>query len=117
MFVSTAVPILLATQTPPFSEQLKLVASLGHRWMWPPCELPHGSNLVQVKVLISCVPLSATLWTVAHQAPLSEDFSMQKCWSRLPCTSPGDLLDPGIELESPALQADSLPSELSRKPF
>ena len=117
MFVSTAVPILLATQTPPFSEQLKLVASLGHRWMWPPCELPHGSNLVQVKVLISCVPLSATLWTVAHQAPLSVEFPKQEYWSGLPFLSAGDLPYPEIELESPALQADSLPSELSRKPF
>ena len=30
--------------------------------------------------------------------------------------SPGDVPDPGIELWSPALQADSLPAELSRKP-
>ena len=31
--------------------------------------------------------------------------------------SPGDLLDPGIKLQSPALQADSLPSELQGKPL
>ncbi|KAB0349361.1 hypothetical protein FD754_014218 [Muntiacus muntjak] len=31
--------------------------------------------------------------------------------SGLPCPSPGDLPNPGIELRSPALQADSLPSE------
>ena len=38
------------------------------------------------------------------------DFSRQKHWSGSPCPSPGDLLDPGIKLESPpALQADSLP--------
>ena len=30
--------------------------------------------------------------------------------------SPGDLPDPGIEPGSPALQADSLPTELSGKP-
>ena len=30
--------------------------------------------------------------------------------------SPADLSDPGIELGSPALQADSLPAELSEKP-
>ena len=29
----------------------------------------------------------------------------------VPCPPPGDLLDPGIELRYPALQADSLPSE------
>ena len=32
-------------------------------------------------------------------------------WSRLPFPVPGDLPDPGIEPGSPALQADSLPSE------
>ena len=36
---------------------------------------------------------------------------MQKYWSGLPFPSPGDLPDPGIEPGSPALQADSLPSE------
>ena len=30
----------------------------------------------------------------------------------LPLPSPGDLPDPGIEPRSPALQADSLPTEL-----
>ena len=31
--------------------------------------------------------------------------------------SPVDLPDPGIKLRSPALQADSLPTELSGKPL
>ena len=53
-----------------------------------------------------------TPWTVAHQAPLSMGFSRQKYWSELPFPSPGDLPDPGIESRSPALQADSLLSEL-----
>ena len=51
----------------------------------------------------------ATLWTVAHQAPLSVGFPMQEYWSRLPFHSPEDIPDPGIEPMSPALQADSLP--------
>ena len=38
-------------------------------------------------------------------------FSRQEYWSELPFLSPGDLPDPGIEPWSPALQADSLPSE------
>ena len=38
-------------------------------------------------------------------------FSRQEYWSGLPFPSPGDLLDPGIELESPAFQADALTSE------
>ena len=37
----------------------------------------------------------------------------QEYWSGHPIPSPADLPDPGIELGSPALQADSLPSELS----
>ena len=44
--------------------------------------------------------------TVAHQSPLSMGFSRQEYWSGLPCPSPGDLPDPGMEplsLMSPAL--------------
>ena len=42
-------------------------------------------------------------------------FSRQEYWSGLPFPSPGDLPNPGIEPGSPALQADSLPSESSGK--
>ena len=54
----------------------------------------------------------ATSWTVACQAPLSMGFSRQQYWSGMPFPFPGDLPNPGIEPESPALQADSLPTEL-----
>ena len=43
-----------------------------------------------------------TPWTVACQALLSMEFSRQEYWSGLPCPSPGDLRDPGIEPASPA---------------
>ena len=36
-------------------------------------------------------------WTVAHQFPLSMEFSRQEYWSGLLFSSPGDLPDPGIE--------------------
>ena len=36
----------------------------------------------------SCVRLCATLWTAAHQAPLSTGFSRQEYWSGLPFPSP-----------------------------
>ena len=49
-----------------------------------------------------------TLWTVAHQAPLSMEFSRQEYWCGLPLTPPGGLPDPGIGPGSLALQADSL---------
>ena len=57
----------------------------------------------------------ATIWTVAGQAPLSMGFSRQEYWSGLPFPSPGHLPDPGIEPRSPALQADSLPTEPPEK--
>ena len=38
-------------------------------------------------------------------------FSRQEYWSVLPFLSPGDLPNPGIELASPTLQAESLLSE------
>ena len=57
----------------------------------------------------SHVWLCLTLWTVAHQAPLSMGFSRQEYWCGLPCPPPGDLPHPGIEPMSPALQTESLP--------
>ena len=45
----------------------------------------------------SHVQLFVTLWTEAHQAPLSKRFSRQECCSGLPCRPPGDLPDPGIK--------------------
>ena len=61
---------------------------------------------------LSRVQLFATPWTVAHQTPLPMEFSRQEYWSELPFPFPGDLLDPGIESGSPALQVGALPSEL-----
>ena len=61
-----------------------------------------SSTKVQVKSL-SRVQLFATPWTIAYQAPLSMGFPKQAYWNRLPCSSPGDLPNPGIEPKSPAL--------------
>ena len=63
-----------------------------------------------VKVTQSCLTLCDP-WTVASQALLSLEFSRKEYWSGLPYPLPGDLLNPGIESRSPALQADSLPPE------
>ena len=59
----------------------------------------------------SVLSYSVTPWTIARQAPLSMEFSRQEYWSGLPFPAPGDLPDPGVKPRSPALQADSLPSE------
>ena len=62
---------------------------------------------------ISCSVESDSLNNIAHQLPLFMEFSRQEYWSGLPFPSPRDLPNPGIEPESPALQADSLPAEPS----
>ena len=59
----------------------------------------------------SVVSDSATQWTIQ-----SMEFSRPEYWSGWLFPSPGDLPNPGIEPRSPALQADSLPAEPSRKP-
>ena len=63
------------------------------------------------------VRLFVTPWTVAYQAPPSMEFSRQEYWSGLPFPSPGDLCDSRIEPRSPALQADTLPSEPPGKAY
>ena len=65
---------------------------------------------------LSRVRLFVTPRTVAYHAPPSMGYSRQEYWSGLPFPSPGDLPDPGIEPRSPALQTDTLPSELPGKP-
>ena len=44
------------------------------------------------------------------------EFSRQEYWSGWPFPYPGDLPDPGIESQPPALLVDSLPSEPPGKP-
>ena len=65
---------------------------------------------VCVLVAQSCPTLCDPMDT-SWQAPLFMGFFRQKYWSGLPFPSPEDLPDPGIEARSPALQADSLPTE------
>ena len=48
---------------------------------------------------------------------LSIEFFRQGYWRGLPFPSPGDLPDQGIKPRSPALQADSLQSELLGRPY
>ena len=69
-----------ALTTPPFS------AFLEHALL----QMPQG------------VPLFATPWTEACQAPLSMGFSRQEYWSGLPWPPPGNLPGPGMEAKSPA---------------
>ena len=64
----------------------------------------------------SSLTLGNPMDCIACQTPLPMGFPRQEYWSRSPFPSPGDLPDPGRELRSPALQADSLLSEPPGKP-
>ena len=72
---------------------------------------------MKVKVLVAqlfltlCDPMDCS-----NQAPLSVEFPRQEYCSGLPFPSSGDFSDSGIEYGSPALQEDSLLSELPGKP-
>ena len=66
---------------------------------------PSLCSSVCVLSQFSHVRLFVTVWTVAHQAPLSMGFSKQEYWNGLPCLPLGNLSDPGIKpvsLVSPA---------------
>ena len=67
--------------------------------------------LVTQSRLTLCNPM-----TVSCQAPLSMRILQARRLGWLPCSPPGDLPNPGIELRSPAWQADSLSSEPPGKP-
>ena len=54
--------------------------------------------------------------TVAHQGPLSMEFSSQEYWSRMPFPTPGDLPDGNLNLSLLHWQADSLPQAPPVKP-
>ena len=66
---------------------------------------------------VSCpaVSDSAIPWNITRQAPLRMEFSRLGYWSGYLFPCPGDP-DPGIEPQSPTLQADSLPSESQGSP-
>ena len=60
----------------------------------------------------SVVSDSATPWTADRQAPLSMGFSRQEHWSGLPCPSPGDRPNSGVEPKPTSQAASSLLSYL-----
>ena len=89
--------------------------------------LPLSTHVITLCVWVSQSHLTLCRWTVACHGNLSMEMDMeifsfsmeifrQEYWSGLPFPSPGDLPDPGIKPKSPALQADSLPSESPGKP-
>ena len=81
------------------NDQSSLPADLG--WIYP----------LKRNWITQLYPTLCNPWTVACLASLSMGFSRQEYWSGLPFPSPGDLPNSGIKPGSPALQADSLPTE------
>ena len=75
------------------------------------CLVPHHiynfGNYIDVVFVFSCSVVcdSATLWTIACQAPLSMGFFRQEYWSKLPFPHPWDLPDSGIESVPPVSPA------------
>ena len=84
------------------------------------CVIGHLCVVLGYACLVSHVGLGRVYKTcglhVASQAAWFMGFSRQKYWSGLLCLPSGDLPNPGIKPRSPALQADSLPSEPPGKP-
>ena len=74
-------------------------------------EYNYNACLSLCYAVLSCLQLFVTPWTVAQQVPISMGFSKQEYWSGLPRPPLGNLLNPGIEPRSPALQVDALPHE------
>ena len=84
------------------------ILSSGISWWWHTTDLWVGDWSMWIghqRLLTVCVcsVLSDSLWppwTVAHQAPLSIEFSRQEYWSGLPFPTPEDHPNPGIKLMS-----------------
>ena len=74
---------------------------------WVDYPFSRGSSQPRDRTQVSCTAGSFFTSWVTREA--------QEYWSGLPISSPADLSDPEIEPESPTLQEDSLPTELSGK--
>ena len=66
---------------------------------------------------LSHIQLFVTLWTVAHQPPLTMGFPREEYWNGLSFSSPGDLPNPGIEPKPPALASGFFTTEPPEKPY
>ena len=94
----------------------------------PPNSLPIQANfrLYFKQSFLFCVcvlvaQLCLTLCELTNCSPsgssVLDGFSRQECWRRNTFPSPGNLPNPGIELQPLTLQADSLPFEPPKKPY
>ena len=98
------------------------IASCPSIICWKACSSPLNKTWYFCQKSVNCkcaiclvAQLCPTLYDPVNCSPPGSSvhgiLSRQEYWSRLPCPPPEDLPNPGIESRSPALQADSLPSE------
>ena len=105
-FVINPVLIFLEPVTKHFSWGLKELENEGKnltKFDLCMCEILSLVILLKNIVCAQLFQLFMTPWTVAHQAPLSMEFSVKEEWRRLPFLTPRDLPDPRIKPVSPAL--------------
>ena len=99
-------------------DSLRIQCLISACGVW--CGFEFGLDVLEKSCAVlgrfNSVWLFATLWRVAHQAPLSMGFSRQEYWSGMTFPTPGDLPGPGMEPGSPASQAESLLTEPTGKP-
>ena len=82
-----------------------LRSPLPASWDWSPGRKAVGRYISRDCMRansLSHAQLFATLWTVAHKAPLSMGFLRQEYWNGWPFPPPGYLPNPGIEPKPPA---------------
>ena len=79
------------------------VVTFSHFFFFFFGKAPELKFSLSLSLVAKSCPSPVTPLTVAHQIPLSTGFPRQEYWSGLPCPSPGDLPNPGIEPSSPAL--------------
>ena len=101
-----AMPGSFQLQSLSFPIQVSFFGLATEAWLTP---LNQWTLHLQTRSMMCRAQLRPTLCWPRLLCPW---FSRQEFWSGLPFPPPGELPDPGIEPESPALQADSLPSEL-----
>ena len=94
-----------------FNEMMSVKNFTHSRYLSTYGILSSESGPIPFWVVLCTIP--NPFWTWAES---SMEFSRQEYWSGLLFPSPGNLLDPGIKLGSPTVQADSLPSEPPEKP-
>ena len=84
----------------------------GHKRAGHGPSAKHQQQMEDYKVMrkVTVAQSCPTLWDSMDCSPPGSsvhEFSRQEYWTGLPFPPPGDLPDPGIESEYPALQADS----------